>query len=319
MKKAICLLSVLLLVALSALPAAAASETPVILLQPQSPEYPENSVAIYTVKAEGNDLQASWYMDWRGKTYSVSEINGAAQQDWEGYAGSSYGPRRLEGNVFAYIFEGIGSELDGANLWCVITNAGGSVTSKKNRINVGAGKTPPEIVSIPAELAVEQGDQAEIRCVAKTVDGTQLSFLWYETDTGRLEDIRAVNRGTETSDYLLCETDQLGTRNYICLVESAGGGKIYSSVVSVTVTERQQVTADPGNTHETSATETEPAPAAETGKPGETGTDTAALTTGETVGQSDGSFPWWAIAVLCAAAAGAGFGVVFAVMIKKKP
>lgn len=319
MKKAICLLSLLLLVALLAVPAAAASEKPVILLQPQSPEYPENSVAIYTVKAEGTDLQASWYMDWRGKTYSVSDIDAAAQQDWEGYAGSSYGPRRLDGNVFAFIFEGIGSELDGANLWCVITNGSDSVTSQKNRINVGAGKTPPEIVSIPTELVVEQGDEAEIRCVAKTVDGTQLSFLWYETDTGRLEDIRAVNRGTETSDYLLCETDQPGTRRYICLVESAGGGKIYSSAVSVTVTGKQQVTADPGNTHGTSAAETAPASVPETGNPGEAGTDTAALTTGETVGRTDGSFPWWGIAVLCAAAAGAGFGVVFAVMVKKKP
>ncbi len=318
MKKAISLLTVLLLVTLLAVPAAAASEKPVITLQPQSPVYPENSVAIYTVKAEGADLQAVWFMEWNGKTYNLSEIGGAAQQDWEGYAGESYGPRKPDDNTFAFLFEGIGKELDGARLWCEITNGRDSVASQKNRITVGSGKMPPEIVSIPTELTVELGDEAEIRCVARSTDGTQLSFLWYETDTGRLEDIRAVNRGTETTDYLLCETDQVGTRNYLCLVESVGGGKIYSSVVSVTVTEKQPITADPNNTHESSAPETDPATAPENAKQGEAESDTAALTTGETGGRQDGSFPLWGIALLCAAAAGAGFGAVYALIKKKR-
>ena len=106
-----------------------------------------------------------------------------------------------------------------------------AVTSQKSRICVGGEKMPPEIVSIPTELTVGQGDRAEIRCTAKSADDSQLSFLWYETDTGRLEDIRAVNRGTETADYLLCGTSKVGTRHYICMVESANGGMTYSSVI----------------------------------------------------------------------------------------
>ena len=176
---------------------------------------------------------------------------------------------------------------------------------------------PPEIVSIPSELTVEQGDLAEIRCVAKTTDGSELSFLWYETDTGKREDIRAVNRGTETADYLICDTDNVGTRNYICLVESANGGMTYSSVVPVTVTEKQMITADPNNSHEASTEDTKPS-----GTNTETvGTDEVSDTnTTETpdVQQSNESFPWWVIVLLCVVTAGIGFGAAF-VVIKKKP
>ena len=56
MKKTICLLLVALLCGLLAVPALAASEGPVITLQPQNPNYPEYSVAAYTVKATGSNL-----------------------------------------------------------------------------------------------------------------------------------------------------------------------------------------------------------------------------------------------------------------------
>ena len=151
------------------IPAMAASEEPVITLQPQSPNYPEYSVAIYTVKAEGTNLQATWYMEWLGKTYTISDIGGA-MQDWEPYAGESYGARKLDDNTFIFVFEGIEYDLDGAYIWCVIEDGHYSVTSQKNRISVGNENMPPEIVSIPSELTVEQGDLAEIRCVAKTTE-----------------------------------------------------------------------------------------------------------------------------------------------------
>ena len=315
MRKTFCLMLLVLMCCMLTIPVMAASKEPVITLQPQSPNYPEYSVAIYTVKAEGTNLQATWYMEWLGKTYTISDIGGA-MQDWEPYAGESYGARKLDDNTFAFIFEGIEYDLDGAYIWCVIEDGHYSVTSQKNRISVGNGKMPPEIVSIPTELTVEQGDLAEIRCVAKTTDGSELSFLWYETDTGKREDIRAVNRGTETTDYLICDTNNVGTRNYVCLVESANGGMTYSSVVAVTVMEKQMITADPTNSHEASTEDTKPS-----GTKTETvGTDEVPDTnTTETPGvqQSNEGFPWWAIVLLCVVTAGIGFGVAF-VVIKKK-
>ena len=44
---------------------------------------------------------------------------------------------------------------------------------------------------------------------------------------------------------MFCDTDQIGTRNYICKVETSVGGIAYSSVVPVTVTEKQIVETAP--------------------------------------------------------------------------
>lgn len=222
----------------------AASEPPEITLQPQSPNYPQYSVAMYTVKAEGTNLHATWYMEWQGKTYTISNIGGSMQA-WEPYAGESYGARKLDDHTFAFIFEGIEYDLDGAYIWCVIEDGHYDVTSQKARISVGNEYTPPMILDIPAELTVEQDSEAEIRCIAQAPGDTQLSFLWYETDTGRMEDMQAVNRGTETADYLTCDTSRIGTRYYLCMVETSDGGLAYSSVVPVTVTEKKYVPEPP--------------------------------------------------------------------------
>lgn len=244
MKKGLCLLLACLLICSLAVCAMAAQEGPVITMQPQSPNIPHYGVAIYTVKATGSNLSATWYMEWQGKTYTISELGGA-MQPWEAYAGEAYGPRKLDDNTFAFIFEGIERDLDGARIWCVIEDGHYDVTSRKAYVMVGNSFTAPEILDIPSDVTVEQGAEAEIRCVAKAPEGTQLSFVWYETDTGRFEDMRAVNRGEETTDYLLCDTSVVGTRNYLCKVESSEGGLIYSSIVQVTVIEKSQVVEAP--------------------------------------------------------------------------
>jgi len=231
----VCLLALFLL--MPAVTVLAAAQGPVITQQPQSPNYPDQSVAIYTVKAEGSNLTAIWYMEWLGSTYTISDLGGA-MQPWEPFAGEAYGPRQPEAGVFTFIFEGIEADLDGAYIWCVIEDGYNDAASQKVRINVGNPNLPPEILSIPVSLTVTQGEQAELRCTAKSPDGSQLSFLWYESDTGLLQDIRAVNRGEETSDYLFCDTSIPGTRNYMCLVQTENGGLTYSSFVPVTVTEK---------------------------------------------------------------------------------
>ena len=234
MKKVISLLLILLLCGMLAAPALAASEEPVITMQPQSPSYPEYSVAIYTVKVTGANLTATWYIEYQGKTYNASEIGGT-MQPWEAYAGEAYGAKKLDNNTFCFMFQGIEEELSGARIWCEIEDGHYSVTSQKAYINVGNYGSPPEILDIPASITVKQGQEAEIRCIAKSSDGSQLAFLWYETTTGRLEDIQALNRGTEDSDFLFCDTGSVGTRYYVCGISTTGGGMAYSSMVEVTV------------------------------------------------------------------------------------
>ena len=243
MRKVISILLILLLAGLLAAPVCAAPEEPVITMQPQSSNYTEYAVAVYTVKATGSNLTATWYISYQGKTYNASQIGGA-MQPWEAYAGESYGARKIDENTFSFVFEGIEKELNGASIWCVLEDGHYDVTSQKAQICVGSAAEPPQILSIPSTLTVKQGEEAEIRCVAKSSDGSQLSFLWYETHTGKLEDIRALDRGAEDCDYLFCDTSEPGTRYYVCMVSSTNGGSVYSSVVAVTVEKQSAAVQD---------------------------------------------------------------------------
>ena len=295
-----------------------------ITLQPQSPNYPEYSTAIYTVKAEGTNLQATWYLEWGEKTYNISDTSGA-MQPWEAFAGETYGAQKLDDNTFVYIFGGIEYDMDGSYIWCVIEDGHYSVTSQKNRVSVGNPNTPPEIVSIPVQLTVEQGEEAQIRCVAKAPEGTQLSFLWYETETGKRQDIFAVNDGTETADFLLCDTSKLGTRNYICKVDTSEGGMAYSSVVSVTVVEKQPEASEPSEPTEASTQPTEAptqpteASTQPTAPPEESTPETQAPTAppAPDTQQKDEEVSWPLIVVIAVVAAGVGFGAAMIVMKKK--
>ena len=244
MKKVISLLLIVLLCGMLTVPALAAPEGPVITMQPQSPNYPEYSVAIYTVKATGTNLTATWYIEYQGKTYNASQIGGS-MQPWEAYAGESYGAKKLDNNTFCFVFEGIGEELSGAEIWCEIEDGHYNVVSQVGHITVGNYGSPPEILSIPASITVKRGEEAEIRCVAKSSDGSQLNFLWYETGTGKFEDMQAIDRGAETGDYMFCDTRTTGTRYYVCGITTSGGGMAYSSMVEVNVVAETTTAAAP--------------------------------------------------------------------------
>jgi len=218
------------------LPAQAAPEGPRIILQPQNYHYPEYSTAVYTVKAEGTNLRATWYLEFEGKTYNISDMTNGFEP-WEAYAGESYGPQAPDGNTFICFFGGIGEELDGSAIWCVIEDGHNDVTSARAIITVRGTQMPPEILEMPTVLSAEQGTEAQIRCVARSGGESQLTFQWYETDTGELRDIQALEG--EDADYLFCDTDTVGTRYYVCAVRNTLGGAVYSSVVAVTVTPRQ--------------------------------------------------------------------------------
>ena len=244
MKKVISLLLIVLLCGMLAVPALAAPEGPVITMQPQSHYYSEYSVAIYTVKATGTNLTATWYIEYQGKTYNASKIGGS-MQPWEAYAGESYGAKKLDDNTFYFVFEGIEEELSGAEIWCEIEDGHYNVVSQVGHITVGNYGSPPEILSVPASVTVKRGEEAEIRCIAKSSDGSQLNFLWYETGTGKFEDMQAIDRGAETGDYMFCDTRTVGTRYYVCGITTSGGGMAYSSMVEVNVVAETTTAAAP--------------------------------------------------------------------------
>lgn len=314
MRKLICIiLSTILILALSGL-AVAASDAPEITLQPQSAAFPEYSVASYTVKASGSNLTATWYLEWQGATYNLSDSTNSIEP-WEGFAGETYGGVQEDANTFVYFFGGVGQELSGAQIWCVIEDGHYDVASQKARVTIGGSAMPPVIEQIPAQLTVEQGGDGELRCIALAPGDTQLSFLWYETDTGRMEDMRAVNRGEETSDFLICDTSQVGTRYYLCMVQTTDGGTTYSSVVPVTVTEKETVPEAP------TEPATEPAPTAEpTAAPNTQPEATKAAAQATPDPEPEGGpvmeLPWWVLLLIALAGIGAGVGT--AVILVRK-
>lgn len=335
------ILCILLLAGLS-VNALAAPEGPVITMQPQSRYYSEYSVAVYTVKATGTNLSAYWYMEWEGKTYNASEIGGA-MQPWEAYAGEAYGAKKLDNNTFCFIFQGIEEELSGAKIWCVIEDGHYDVISAPAYIVVGDYGSPPEILEIPTQVTVEKDQDAEIRCIAKSSDGSQLNFLWYETPSGKFEDMRAIDRGAETGDYMFCDTMQIGTRYYICGITTSAGGMAYSSVVEVTVvqpttaatTPPPVVTVPPTTTPTTEApteiAETTPPPQTETAAPTEPATQPTTQpsqqpqspTAEEPVNAqpqetSNAELPWWALTLIALFGAGAGVGTAVILIHKNK-
>ena len=328
MRKAIALFLVLLLVGTLALPALAASEAPVITMQPQSPNYPEYSVAVYTVKATGTNLRATWYIEYQGKTYNASQLGGE-MQPWEAYAGESYGPRQPDENTFCFVFEGIEEELNGAEIWCELEDGHYDVVSQVGHITVGDYGSPPEILSMPTAVTVKQEELAEVRCVAKSTDGSQLYFLWYETGTGKFEDLRAIDRGAETSDYMLCDTRNVGTYYYVCGISTTGGGMAYSSMVEVNVVAADvppettaPVTTPPETTAPVTPVATE-ATAPATEAPVATTEITAPAT--EATAPAPAIVPeaeqkglsWWVLVLVSIGAAGLGVGAAMIIMKKK--
>ena len=238
--KKLCSILICLLLLLCTVPfAPAAGDAPEISMQPQNYHYPEYSVAMYTVKAGGNNLHATWYLEFEGKTYTLSD-NQNPVEPWESYAGESYGPFE-DGDTFGWFFSGIEAGLNGAEIWCVMEDGHYDVTSARAIITVQGSVMPPEILSMPAQVVANVGEEVVARCVAKSANGEQLAFQWYETPTGKLQDIRAIDG--EDCDYIFCDTSTVGTRYFVCGITGTTGGRVYSSVLPVTVT--QPVTTTP--------------------------------------------------------------------------
>ena len=208
-----------------------------IVRQPQNPSYPEYSNAKYSVTAYGENLNCIWYLYYEGKLYNISDTSGSVKP-WEVYAGETYGAvKNTNGNftTFTYFFGGIEEELSGAYIYAVIEDGHYSVTSDRAYIDVVSDGVQPPTTVVAASMEVYQNEILDLYCEATSTDGTELSYLWYETSTGDLQNIIAVNRGSEDQDTLRCDTSRVGTRYYVCMVCTKGGGSAYTSVIPVTV------------------------------------------------------------------------------------
>ena len=244
MKKFTALLMITLLAAAMLVPVSAA-EKPVITLQPQNYVYPEFASALWSVGATGENLSYDWYIVYNGTAYRTADAF-AENHPWlNGVTGAGYGSNEAGDTFF---IEGIGSALDGALIYCVVSNEAGSVTSESAYISVNGKKSPPRL-KVPALVTVEQETVVKLLCEAEAAEGDSVSsYAWFETPTGQLKDIVAIGSSggqPEEDPVLVCDTSTPGTRYYVCCVMTKLGGMAYSSVIPVTVTEKTVVTLPP--------------------------------------------------------------------------
>lgn len=244
MKKFTAFLMITLLAAAMLVPVSAA-EKPVITLQPQNSVYPEFASALWSVGATGENLSYDWYIVYNGTAYRTADAF-AENHPWlNGVTGSGYGSNEAGDTFF---IEGIGSALDGALIYCVVSNEAGSVTSESAYISVNGKKSPPRL-NVPALVTVEQETVVKLLCDAEAAEGDSVSsYAWFETPTGQLKDIVAIGSSggqPEEDPVLVCDTSTPGTRYYVCCVMTKLGGMAYSSVIPVTVTEKTVVTSPP--------------------------------------------------------------------------
>lgn len=222
-----------------------AAEKPVITLQPQNSVYPEFASALWSVGAKGENLSYDWYIVYNGTAYRTADAF-AENHPWlNGVTGSGYGSNEAGDTFFV---EGIGSALDGALIYCVVSNEAGSVTSESAYISVNGKKFPPQL-KVPASVTVEQETVVKLLCEAEADEGDSVSsYAWFETPTGQLKDIVAMGSSggqPEEDPVLVCDTSTPGTRYYVCYVMTKLGGMAYSSVIPVTVTEKTVATQPP--------------------------------------------------------------------------
>lgn len=247
-KKILLALLLSLLAVVTVIPQALAAETITITKQPQNRSFPENASASWSVEAAGDGLVYDWFIVYGGTAYNTKRSFAEGHPWQDGVSGDGYGCND-KGNVF--FINGIGAALNGAQIYCVVSDGTYSVTSSAAYITVGAPASPPEIV-VPAYAETEKGGSLELLCQAAAPEGDSIaSYLWYETTTGKLEDIVAIGAKEgreENRSVLVCDTSKTGTRYYVCAVNTGKGGMGYSSVIAVTVKEAPATTAAPATT-----------------------------------------------------------------------
>ena len=332
--KKLCAILICLFLLICTIPfAPAAGDAPEISMQPQNYHYPEYSVAMYSVKAGGNNLHATWYLEFEGKTYTLSD-NQNAMEPWEAYAGEAYGPF-VDGDTFGWFFGGIEAGLNGAEIWCVIEDGHYDVTSARAIITVQGSVMPPEILTMPAQIVANVGEEVAARCVAKSVNGEQLAFQWYETTTGRLQDIRAIDG--EDCDFIFCDTSTVGTRYFVCGITGTTGGMVYSSVLPVTVVadvpveSHTEPTEPPTETEFTELTTAAPTTAPTTAEPATEPSASQTLTaepatepsasqslTVSSPAEDTAAFPVWGYAAVALGGIAAGVATAFLLSRGKK-
>lgn len=253
-------LTVLLLAAMCV--PALATITLEITRQPQNKVFMPGSTATYEIEVDGENLTPDsyhWYIVYEGKTYDTMKY-----KEGDPWVLAEECGRYTTGN--GYWFNGIQPELEGAEIYCVVSDGKKTVTSDRAIIQVSGTAKPPAIIKVPESVTIPKnyGD-GMLKLACQTDSPEAYTFQWYETSTGKLQNIIAIDC---TDPIYPLPTSKAGKSYYVCMVTTPDGGRAYSSVIPVTIyEEKPQSTETPeGSTKPDTDTskqgETEPVAAA---------------------------------------------------------
>lgn len=233
--------------------ASAYSGKPVIVSNPASLCWPEGGNAVWSCEVKGDDaheLEYWWYLIWQGQTYAINIVDEYASDamtrwPWLAYVDLNAAmPAGILGNTM--MLSGIGSELNGAEVYCCVYNGGYATESEHAKVMVGdSGTIAPPNIATPAFLTCTQGESVTLKCaVEPRAEGYSIDYIWYESSSSDLNGASAVNRGAETSASFKPNTDQPGLHYYFCGVFTGQGlnnsNISYSGVTVLEVVEKEE-------------------------------------------------------------------------------
>ena len=183
-----------------------AAAPPVITTQPSNQTVAAGKTATFKVSASGEGLTYQW---------QYSKDNGGTWKNKSGATSASYSvtPKETDSGLLYH---------------CIVTNAGGSVTSNSAKLTVTAAK--PVITTQPSNQTVAEGGQAIFKVVAS---GEGLTYQWqYKTsDSSTWKD----KSGATSASYTVTAKASYDGIQYRCIVTNAGGS-VTSGSAKLTVT-----------------------------------------------------------------------------------
>ena len=177
---------------------------PVITTQPANKTVAAGASATFQVAASGTGLTYQWQYSKNGTTWTNK--TGATSASYTVTAKESY---------------------NGMLYRCIVTNAGGSVTSGTAKLTVTVAK--PVITTQPKAATAAVGATATYKVVAS---GTGLTYQWqYSNDYGATWHNKS---GATSASYTVTAKAAYNGMLYRCRVKNSGG-TVYSSKVRLTV------------------------------------------------------------------------------------
>ncbi|MBO4677437.1 MAG: leucine-rich repeat protein [Oscillospiraceae bacterium] len=190
---------------------------PVITTQPSGKTVTAGAKATFKVAASGEGLSYQWQYKASGSS-TWKNKSGATKASYTVTAKESY---------------------DGILYRCVVTNAGGSVTSNSAKLTVTPAK--PVITTQPTGKTAAVGATATFKVVAS---GTGLTYQWqYSNDYGKTWKNKT---GATKASYTVTAKESYNGMLYRCKVSNSAG-TVYSSKVRLTVSGvKPKILSQPG-------------------------------------------------------------------------